>query len=141
MRTPSLVFITLVVIAATSAEITAASPVTHHQRFTLIATHHRERETKTGLFFKEDLLRGRNVVGHSAGTCTFAGVHEGDPVPCTIKVHLPNGTIQIRGNLVPNAAKQQLSIAGGTAAYAGATGTVRSKTLSGNRSELVFAIN
>lgn len=118
-----------------------AKPAAQPKRFTLVADHHTERENKRGLVFREQLVRGPKVVGITSGTCKYAGLHEGDPVPCTIKIVLPGGTILVRGKLVPNAAQQTLSIVGGTAAYARASGTVSSRPLSRNRSRLFFAID
>jgi hypothetical protein len=148
MRTSLLVHTLSAVLVATAAgsdpnasygaaPTARASQPTH---LSFVADHHTEHENAKGLNFTERLRRGRAVVGSVAGRCSYAGLHEGDDVPCTLKVNLPDGTIVVRGKLVPNARHQKLSIVGGTRAYAGATGTAASFSLSETRMQLLFTI-
>ena len=149
MRTARLVFALSAVLAASaggsaldaSDGAVPARPASQPRHLTLVADHHIESETAKGLKFTERLRRGRHVVGSVAGRCSYAALHEGDAVPCTLKVTLPDGTMVVRGKLVPNAVRQKLSIVGGTGAYAGATGTAASVSLSQSRTKLLFTID
>jgi hypothetical protein len=120
-----------------AAPVARASQPRH---LSLVADHHTEYENAKGLTFTERLRRGRSVIGSVAGRCSYAGLHEGDAIPCTLNVSLPEGTILIRGKLIPNARRQKLSIVGGSRAYAGATGTAASLSLSKTRTQLLFTI-
>jgi hypothetical protein len=124
----------------TTGAAAPAKPASQPRHLAFVADHHTERESSKGIVFTERLRRRQSVVGTVAGRCSYAGLHEGDAVPCTLEVRLPGGTILIRGKLVPNAPRQKLSIVGGTGSYAGATGTAASLTLSKSRTKLLFTI-
>ena len=126
--------------ANASAGAAPAKPASQPRHLTFVADRHTEHENADGLVFTERLRHGRSVVGRVAGKCSYAGLHEGDAVPCTLKVRLPGGAIVVRGKLVPNALRQKLSIVGGTGAYAGASGTAASLALDASRTRLLFTI-
>lgn len=148
MRTSLLVHTLSAVLVATAAGSSLnssygaapAARASQPRHLSFVADHHKEHENARGLVFTERLTRRRSVVGSVAGRCSYAGLHEGDAVPCTLKVNLHEGTIVVRGKLVPNARRQKLSIVGGTGAYAGATGTAASFSLSETRTQLLFTI-
>jgi hypothetical protein len=148
MRTSLLVHTLSAVLVATAAGsdpnaaygATPAARSSQPRHLSFVADHHTEHENAKGLNFTETLRRGRDVVGTVTGRCSYAGLHEGDAVPCALKVSLPEGTILVRGKLVPNARRQKLSIVGGTRVYAGATGTAASVSLSKTRTQLLFII-
>ena len=106
-----------------------------------------------GLPSKGDVVRGTSVLKNAApqfgkpkGTVVGSDVYSMTitrapyRVSVSVKVKLPDGTIQAKGRGDLQAPTLTIPVVGGTGAYAGARGTSTASGLTGNRSLNVYRV-
>jgi hypothetical protein len=115
---------TTAVSAATASAATADARASASKTRTLLATEMRSKESKTGFSWTDRVSEGGKAAGTDSGSCTF--VKGAKRATCHATFRLIDGTIGVRGTVGPSGVFQ-LTIAGGTGAYAGVKGTGTAK--------------
>jgi hypothetical protein len=102
---------------------------------TIVAKRTSAKTGKKALAFKDDLTEGGAPAGTDSAACKLLSSTKAD---CRLTVHLPDGTLRLRGKGDVSKPNFKLAILSGTGAYADAKGSATSSKLGARKSLLTL---